>query len=75
MIGAALVILAALNAPSPAEVIVLAIIVVVLLLLIEFLGRAVRPVDTAAETPRGAVVTREWGRTRPSAPSPSPRYG
>jgi hypothetical protein len=48
VIGIALVILAVINAPTPAEVLVLAIIVVLALLLIEFLGRAVRTADTAA---------------------------
>ena len=48
VIGIALAILVAINAPTPAEVIVLAIIVILALLLIEFLGRAVRTADTAA---------------------------
>jgi len=49
VIGIALAILVAINAPTPAEVIVLAIIVILALLLIEFLGRSVRTPD-AAET-------------------------
>ena len=48
VIGIALVILVVIDAPTPAEVIVLAILVILGLLLIEFLGRSVRTADTAA---------------------------
>ena len=50
VIGIALAILVAIDAPTPAEVIVLAIIVILGLLLIEFLGRAVRTPDPADTT-------------------------